>query len=81
MKSTGAVRAVDELGRIVIPIRTRRDLGINENDQIEILVDGEEVILQKYKDKCIFCKGEKDVLNYKGKSICKKCFLELKNYE
>ncbi|SHN37592.1 MULTISPECIES: AbrB/MazE/SpoVT family DNA-binding domain-containing protein [Gracilibacillus] len=49
MKSTGIVRKVDELGRVVIPIELRRTLGINEKDALEIYVDDERIILQKYK--------------------------------
>ncbi|TKH04332.1 AbrB/MazE/SpoVT family DNA-binding domain-containing protein [Peribacillus simplex] len=49
MKSTGIVRKVDELGRVVIPIELRRTLGINEKDALEIYVEQERIILQKYK--------------------------------
>lgn len=48
MKSTGMVRKVDELGRVVIPIELRRSLGIKEKDAIEIYIDGEQIILKKY---------------------------------
>ena len=48
MKSTGVVRRVDELGRIVIPIELRRTLDIAEKDALEIYVDGEQIILKKY---------------------------------
>ncbi|MBT2648399.1 AbrB/MazE/SpoVT family DNA-binding domain-containing protein [Bacillus sp. ISL-34] len=49
MKSTGIVRKVDELGRVVIPIELRRTLGINEKDALEIYVEQDRIILQKYK--------------------------------
>ena len=49
MKSTGIVRKVDELGRVVIPIELRRTLGINEKDALEIYVDDDRIILKKYK--------------------------------
>ncbi|MFC5543246.1 MAG: AbrB/MazE/SpoVT family DNA-binding domain-containing protein [Bacilli bacterium] len=48
MKSTGIVRKVDELGRVVIPIELRRTLGINEKDALEIYVDDDKIILKKY---------------------------------
>lgn len=48
MKSTGIVRKVDELGRIVIPRELRRTLEINEKDPVEIFIDGEEIILRKF---------------------------------
>lgn len=73
MKSTGIVRKVDELGRIVLPIELRRTLGIEQNDRIEIFVDGESIILRKYQPACIFCDNAKDIINYKGKNICPDC--------
>lgn len=73
MKSTGIVRKVDELGRIVLPIDLRRTLGIEEKDRIEIFVDGESIILRKYQPACIFCDNAKDIINYKGKNICPDC--------
>lgn len=78
MKSTGIVRRVDELGRVVIPIELRRTLNIAEKDALEIYVDGEEIILKKYEPACIFCGQAKDVVSYRGKNICKQCFAELK---
>ncbi|MFA9559772.1 AbrB/MazE/SpoVT family DNA-binding domain-containing protein [Evansella sp. AB-rgal1] len=49
MKSTGIVRKVDELGRVVIPIELRRTLDIAEKDALEIYVDDEKIVLKKYK--------------------------------
>jgi len=49
MKSTGIVRKVDELGRVVIPIELRRTLGIAEKDSLEIYVDDDRIVLKKYK--------------------------------
>lgn len=79
MKSTGIVRRVDELGRIVIPIELRRTLDIEIKDSLEIFVDGEQIILKKYSPSCIFCGNAKDVINYKGKNICQTCLEELKS--
>lgn len=78
MKSTGIVRKVDELGRIVIPIELRRTLDINIKDSLEIFVDGSYVVLKKYEPACIFCGNAKDVVNYKGKNICPECLADLK---
>lgn len=77
MKSTGVVRKVDELGRIVIPIELRRTMGIEEKDALEIYVDNEKIILRKYEPACIFCGNAEDVLNYKGKNLCRNCLTEL----
>ena len=78
MKSTGIVRKVDELGRIVLPIEMRRTLDIAEKDALEIYVEGSSVILKKYKPSCIFCDAEKDVTELNGKNVCPKCLKELK---
>ncbi|MGE4484246.1 MAG: AbrB/MazE/SpoVT family DNA-binding domain-containing protein [Oscillospiraceae bacterium] len=78
MKSTGIVRKVDELGRIVIPIELRRTLDIEEKDSLEIYVNEDTIILKKYEPACIFCNDAKNVMNYKGKNICHSCIEELK---
>ncbi len=78
MKSTGIVRKVDELGRIVLPIEMRRTLDIAERDSLEIYVDGDSIILKKYQPACIFCETARDVINYKGKNVCPDCINKLK---
>lgn len=78
MKSTGVVRKVDELGRIVLPIELRRSLDIAEKDALEIYVDGEQVILKKYQPACVFCEEARDISNYKGKNICSECMKDIK---
>ena len=77
MKSTGIVRKVDDLGRIVLPIELRRTLDINERDSIEIFVDGNQIVLKKYSPSCIFCGEADDVREFKGKLVCSKCIGEL----
>ena len=61
MKSTGIVRKVDELGRIVLPIELRRTLDIAEKDSLEIYVDESAIVLKKYEPACIFCSNVKGV--------------------
>lgn len=78
MKSTGIVRKVDELGRIVLPIELRRTFDIAEKDALEIYVDGGTIVLRKYEPSCIFCGNAKDVFIFKGRNICPKCMEELK---
>lgn len=73
MKATGIVRKVDELGRVVLPIELRRNLGVDCKDPLEISTNGNEIILNKYVPRCVFCKSEEDVKAVKGKNICKKC--------
>ena len=78
MKSTGIVRKVDELGRIVLAIEMRRRLDIGEKDALVSYVEGSAVILKKYKPSCVFCDATKDITVFKGKNICPKCLKELK---
>lgn len=73
MKSTGIVRKVDELGRVVIPIEIRNKFDIAEKDPIEIYVDGSCIILKKYEPNCIFCGNAKNLISYKDKLVCSKC--------
>lgn len=77
MKSTGIVRKVDELGRIVLPIELRRTLDIAERDALEIFVSEETIILKKFQPTCIFCDSAKNIINYKGKNICSGCIAAL----
>lgn len=78
MKSTGTVRKVDELGRIVIPIELRRVLGIKEKDSLEIYTDNDKIILRKYTPGCIFCGEINNTSNFRGRNICLNCRHELK---
>ena len=73
MKSTGIIRKVDELGRVVIPIEIRNKFGIAEKDPIEIYVEGSSIVLKKFEQNCIFCGSTKDLVEYKDKLICSKC--------
>lgn len=77
MKSTGIVRKVDELGRVVLPIELRKTMNIDKRDPLEIFVDGDKVILKKYEPACTFCGNAKDVTFYKDKLICQKCMREI----
>ncbi len=77
MKSTGVVRKIDELGRIVLPIEIRNNMDIKSRDAVEIFVDQDRIILKKYEPSCIFCNNADDVEYYKGKLICKACLAEL----
>ena len=78
MKSTGIVRNVDELGRIVIPKEMRTKMNISSSDPIEIYVEGDKIILSKYVDSCLFCGSSENLCSFKGKKICKVCVDEIK---
>ena len=77
MKSTGIVRKVDELGRIVLPIELRRTLDIAEKDSLEIYTDGTSIVLKKYQPSCVFCDEPKDIRVFRGKNVCIKCVQQL----
>lgn len=81
VKSTGIVRKIDELGRIVLPIEIRRTLGIEIKDPIEIFTEGDKVILKKYQPTCIFCGSNQDLKQLSGKNVCQKCLMELSKIE
>ena len=78
MKTTGVIRQLDSLGRIVLPIELRRTLDIGPKDMIEIFVEGPSVILRKYEPDCLFCGGSRDLTPYKDKMICTRCLTELR---
>ncbi len=72
MKSLGIVRKVDELGRIVLPVETRRRMELETGDGVEIFVENDRVILKKYEPACLFCGDAEDVVTYKGKKNLQK---------
>lgn len=79
MKSTGIVRRIDELGRIVLPIELRNSMEIKNKDSVEIFVDSDKIILKKYQPACLFCGNADNVILFKGKLVCKDCLAELNN--
>ena len=77
MKSTGIIRKVDELGRIVLPIELRRMLDIAERDELEIFVENERIVLQKYEPTCVFCTSSRGLTAFRGKNVCKECLAKI----
>lgn len=77
LKSTGIVRKVDELGRIVLPIELRHTLDISPKDALEIYVDGSTIVLRKYQPACVFCDDAGDVVSFRGKNVCRSCIRKL----
>ncbi len=78
MKSTGMVRKVDELGRIVLPAEIRQSMDINVRDSLEIFTDEGRIILQKYQPSCIFCSNADNVVYFANKRICSECLEKIK---
>ena len=69
MKSTGIVRKVDELGRIVLPIELRRSLNIDVKDSLEIFVDEDKIVLKKYEPADIYTGEMENLIDYRGKKV------------
>lgn len=78
MKTTGIVRPVDALGRVVIPVELRRNLDIKTDDQLEVYVDGQFIILKKHEESCVFCGSKENNEDVHGKSVCNECLDKLK---
>lgn len=79
MKSTGMIRAVDKMGRVVIPKEIRRQLKVeNDIDSFEIYMDGDKVILKKYQPTCIFCDSiAAESVDINGYAVCVDCIEKL----
>ncbi len=77
MKSIGIVREIDQLGRIVIPKELRKVYDIAEGEHMEILTEGDAIILRKFNRSCVFCGEGDDLVNYKGKFVCRSCLGKL----
>ncbi len=74
MKHIGIVRSIDLAGRIVLPIEIRKELDLmGEDSKVEIIAKGNEIILKKYADNCIFCHDTNDLVDFNGQKICRKC--------
>lgn len=81
VKSTGIIRRIDELGRIVIPMSIRQTLDIQERDPVEVYMDGERIILQKHQSACVFCGSGKELSLFADKNICATCRNALRQQE
>ncbi len=79
MKSTGVVRKIDEMGRIVIPMEIRKTLGIHDGDSLEIFVDGDNIVFRKYQPSCVFCGSCDNIEFYLGKRVCAECIEKIKD--
>lgn len=73
MKSTGMVRKVDDLGRLVIPSEIRREHLVESGTPMEIFIDGESIILKRYNPGCIFCGENRTLVRYREQLVCPEC--------
>ena len=81
IKSTGIIRKVDELGRIVLPMELRNKLGISEKDSLEIYVSGSSIILKKYNLNCVLCGNTKNLIKFEDNLICADCKEKIENLQ
>ena len=79
MKSTGIIRRIDDLGRVVLPIELRKTLALSSKDTVEIYVDNNTIVLKKYEPTCIFCGSMSDAKLFKGRMVCEKCLADIQN--
>ena len=70
-------RKVDDLGRIVLPVELRRQLGIRAGDELDISVDGAMVLLSKIESRCVFCDSLEQLRGYREKQVCGSCVTAL----
>ncbi len=78
MKSTGIIRQIDRMGRIVLPAELRRSMDIEIGDTMEISVERDSIILKKYHPSCVFCDSSRETSLFKGKTICARCLRQLR---
>lgn len=83
MRSTGIVRKIDKLGRIVLPVDLRRTMDMSIQDAIEIYTEQDKIILKKYKNTCMLCGNteQNDLISFDNKYLCKDCIDKLKMEE
>ena len=78
MKTTGIVRGIDRMGRVVIPREIRRQHRMeNDLDEFDIFMEGDKVILKKFRPSCIFCDAIVENIPYEGYMVCKSCIEKL----
>ena len=84
MKSTGVTRPIDNLGRIIVPVEIRRKLGWNSldpktgiGDRVEFFLEGDRVIMEKYKSGCTFCGEEDNLKEFMDNKVCTSCIEKL----
>jgi transcriptional pleiotropic regulator of transition state genes len=78
MRSTGIFRRVDSLGRFVLPKELRKSLDIQQNDYLQISLDGDTIVLRKSQENCVICGNTNDLINFHERKVCRDCMEELK---
>ena len=75
--TTGIIRHLDELGRIVIPIEIRKRFGLLERDALEISVKDQTILLSRPGRACVFCGATRSPIEHRGRNVCRQCAAEL----
>ena len=74
MKTFSALRKIDGAGRIVLPKDLRKELLlIEDRDYVELITEGDKIILRKYTPSCLFCQSDADLIEYNNKRVCRTC--------
>jgi transcriptional pleiotropic regulator of transition state genes len=73
LKSTGIVRRMDELGRLVLPVELRRTMGLQDGAALEVFTQGDAILLRRYEPLCVFCGHGGNLVPYQGKKVCSDC--------
>lgn len=74
MKSTGIIRGLDNMGRVVIPKEIRKLLDMTEGkDNFEIYMQDDCIVLKKHKPGCVFCGFNEDCIEFENHTVCKNC--------
>ena len=77
MKAAGYLVRVDNLGRIVIPVRIRRSMELESDSCLELFIENNQIVMRRYGESCVFCKSEENLTKYKEKFICEDCLKKL----
>lgn len=78
MNSTGIIRTLDNMGRVVIPREIRKQLDMTDGvDSFEIFMDGDNIVLKKHKPFCVFCKSQEECIEFENQTVCKSCIEKL----
>lgn len=77
MKSTGIVRKIDSLGRMVLPSELRANFNLKEGDSLEIFTNNDMIVLKKYTPADIFTGDMDNLVEYRGKKVSVNTIKEL----
>ena len=80
MKSTNIIKTVDSIGRFKLPKELLQTYNIGKNSNLKIYLQNNYIVIEPMNDICIFCNSMENILTFRGKAICKRCFNEISNH-